>query len=150
MQDMRANIVRTQKAMKQMRDLLLESADTEISDSLHDTIEKLIRQNRRVNYRVAPPATLVALIRFDDGVAAQVVEISRTHVSYRTTRPDPPQVGHRVSAVLSLSGPEIPITGKVLRVINGRVDIELDPMVDEYVAQLEGYLTRVQMLDFLV
>jgi len=42
------------------------------------------------------------------------------------------------------------MTGVVLRVVEGRVDIELDLMVDEYVNILEGYLTRVQMLDFLV
>lgn len=150
LQDMRANIVRTQKAMKEMRELVLESADTEISAPLHDTIEQLIRQNRRANYRVAPPASLVALLRFDQGVAAQVVEISRTHLSFRNPPGAEPGAGERIVAVLSLSGPEIPVSGRILRVLNGRVDVELDPMLDDYIATLEGYLTRVQMLDFLV
>lgn len=149
LQDMRRNIVHTQKAMKEMRELLLESADTAISDTLHDSIEQQIQRNRRVNYRVAPPASLVSMVRFDDGVAAQVVEISRTHLSFRSPT-SPPAAGTRLSAVLSMSGPEIPISGVVLRVVQGRVDVELDPMVDEFAAALEGYLTRVQMLDFLV
>ncbi len=150
LQDMRSNIVRTQKAMKEMRELVLESADTEISAPLHDTIEQLIQRNRRVNYRVAPPASLVSLLRFDQGVAAQVVEISRTHLSFRNPPGAEASADERIVAVLSLSGPEIPVSGRILRVINGRVDVALDPMLDEYIAVLEGYLTRVQMLDFLV
>jgi len=148
MQDMRGNIVRTQKAMKQMRDLLLESQDTVISGPLHDTIEGLIRQNRRVNYRVEPPSALPAEVRFDDGSLAPVVQISRTHVSFGSSTP--PQAGSRISAVLCLGGPEIPMSGMVLRTIGERVDVELDLLIDEYAAGLEGYLTRVQMLDFLV
>ncbi len=150
LQDMRRNIVRTQRAMKKMRDLLLESQDTVISDPLHATIEALITQNRRVNYRVEPPSSMAALVRFDDGSDAPVTQISRTHVSYRLDGAAAPADGDRVSAVLRLRGPEIPMTGVVLRVVEGRVDLELDLMVDEYVNILEGYLTRVQMLDFLV
>jgi CRP-like cAMP-binding protein len=148
--DMRANIVATQKAMKQMRELLLESQDTVISQPLHDTIEALIHRNRRANYRVEPPASMVALLRFDDGTAAQVMEISRTHVSYRNTLDAPVLPSSRITAVLMMNGPEIPISGVVLRTVGTRVDVELDLMLDEYAAALEGYLTRMQMLDFLV
>lgn len=148
LQDMRANIVRTQKAMKQMRDLLLESQDTVVSAPLHDTIESLINRNRRVNYRVEPPAALPAVVRFDDGVTAPVVQISRTHVSFPLAAR--PAAGSRISAVLGLGGPEIPISGVVLRTVGDRIDVELDLLIDEFAAALEGYLTRVQMLDFLV
>jgi len=148
--DMRQNIIRTQKAMKRMRDFLLESQDTVVSSPIHEIIEGLIRQNRRVNYRVAPPPTLPAQWRFDDGGEALVVEVSRTHISFTSERREAPPAGERVSAVLALSGPEIPVSGKVLRTIARRVDVELDLLIDEYAAALEGYLTRVQMLDFLV
>jgi CRP-like cAMP-binding protein len=149
LQDMRANIVRTQKAMKQMRDLLLDSQDTVVSAPLHDTIESLIRQNRRVNYRVEPPTALPAEVRLDDGSTAPVVQISRTHISFSSATAGV-KAGSRLSAVLCLSGPEIPMSGQVLRTIGDRVDVELDLLIDEYAAGLEGYLTRVQMLDFLV
>ncbi|MBK8480575.1 MAG: cyclic nucleotide-binding domain-containing protein [Proteobacteria bacterium] len=148
--DMRENIIRTQKAMKRMRDFLLESQDTVVSSPIHEIIEGLIRQNRRVNYRVAPPPTLMAQWRFDDGGEAPIVEVSRTHISYTREPGDALAPGARISAVLALSGPEIPVSGKVLRTIGRRVDVELDLLIDEYAATLEGYLTRVQMLDFLV
>jgi len=150
LQDMRQNIIRTQKAMKRMRDLLLESQDTVISESLHNTIEDLIKQNRRVNYRVEPPLALPATVRFDDGSEAGVVEISRTHVAFRVDSSTPLDDANRVSAVLRMSGPEIPMTGKIVRTQDDRVVIQLDLLLDDYAAALEGYLTRVQMLDFLV
>jgi CRP/FNR family cyclic AMP-dependent transcriptional regulator len=147
--DMRSNLIRTQKAMKKMRDFLLESVDTEISETLHEMLDGLIKRNRRVNYRVEPPLALTATVHFEQGGdELSVVEISRTHFSFQ--RATPPAVGDRVSAVLNLSGPEFPVSGSVLRVIDGRVDVKFDMMIDEYVTLLEGYLTRVQMLDFLV
>jgi CRP/FNR family cyclic AMP-dependent transcriptional regulator len=148
--DMRGNIIRTQKSMKKMRDFLLDSEDTSVSKPIHEVLEGLIRQNRRVNYRVGPPQTLAASVRTDDGFQASVVQISRTHVSFRLDQGDLPKADSRTSGVLQLSGPEIPISGKVLRTIERRVDLEFDLLIDEYAAILEGYLTRVQMLDFLV
>lgn len=148
--DMRHNLVRTQKAMKRMRDFLLESQDTVVSKPMHEILEGLIRQNRRANYRVTPPPALTADWRQDDGGKLPVVEISRTHVSLRLDQGELPAAGSRVSAVLCLSGPEIPVSGKVLRTIQRRIDIELDLLLDDYAETLEGYLTRIQMLDFLV
>lgn len=147
--DMRSNLIRTQKAMKQMRDFLLESPDTVVSSPLHATLEKLIKRNRRVNYRVCPPEALAAFVRLDDRSEAAVVQVSRTHVSFRPGD-EFPSSEKRFSGVLSLSGPEIPISGHVLRVIKGRVDLELDLLLDEYSTVLESYLTRIQMLDYLV
>jgi hypothetical protein len=37
----------------------------------------------------------------------------------------------------------------VLRVAGERVTIELDLLIEEFSAMLEGYLTRVQLLDIL-
>jgi CRP/FNR family cyclic AMP-dependent transcriptional regulator len=147
LQDMRANIIHTQKAMKRMRDFLWNSKDTEVSSPLHDVIEDLIRRNRRVNYRVTPPAVLAATLRLDDGTEAPVTQISRTEITVTGTGG---AEGQRISGVLHLSGPEIPVSGKISEVNDGRIEIQLDLLLDEYAASLEKYLTRIQLLDFLV
>jgi len=150
LEDMRHNLIRTQKAMKKMRDFLEESDDTVVSKPMHEMLEGLIRQNRRVNYRVEPPPMLAASLRLDDHSKSSVSQISRTHLSFNLDDGQLPQPDARISGVLWLSGPEIPVSGKVLRTIERRVDLELDLLLDEYAALLEGYLTRIQMLDFLV
>jgi len=148
--DMKGNIIRTQKAMKRMRDLVLESAEAPISEPLHDQLDRLILTNRRVNYRVRPPDALPAELRSDDQSLHGVSQVSRTHLSFEYGTGELPAEGSRWTGVLCLCGPEIPISGAVLRTIDRRVDLELDLLIDEYVAVLEGYLTRVQMLDFMV
>ena len=149
LEDMRRNIIRTQKAMKQMRDFVLESQDTAISETLHNQLEELIRHNRRINYRVEPPEGHPASLHFDSGAQALVMEISRTHLSYRKLD-EPLPDGTRQTAVLNLSGPEIPVSGTVLRTIEDRVDLELDLLLDEYGSPLDGYLTRLQLLDIML
>jgi CRP/FNR family transcriptional regulator, cyclic AMP receptor protein len=148
--DMRHNIVRTQKAMKRMRDLLLESPETPLSEALHGNLEQLIQNNRRVNYRLEPPTPLPARVRLDNGSTLPVVQISRTHLRYQQEEGQLPGSASSWSGVLWLSGPEIPLSGKVLRTIGPLVDIELDLLFEDYGAILDGYLTRVQMLDFMV
>ena len=95
------------------------------------------------------PEDLKVNVRLDDGSKALVVEISRTHVSFVPSKQAPSSEDH-FSGVLSLSGPEIPISGRVLRVIEGRVDMELDLLLEEYSGSLESYLNRIQLLDYLV
>jgi len=146
MSDMRKNLVRTQKELKRLRELVLETAETPLSAPVHDTLDRLISHNRRVNYRVEPPAALPVQLRLD-GATFPVSDISRTHVSLGSSSLDE---GAWVTGVLDLAGTEIPISGKVHRVEDGRVTIELDLLIDEYVAALEGYLTRAQLLDVLV
>ena len=148
--DMRTNIIRTQKAMKAMRDKVLDSEDSPLAENLHNTLEEMIRYNRRVNYRVQPPESLAAYIRLDGGAMADVVQISRTHLSFSMDDQELPKVGTTWSGVLLLSGPEIPISGKVLRTVGLRVDLELDLLMEEYSQTLDGYLTRVQMTNFMV
>ena len=148
--DMRHNIVRTQKAMKQMRDLLLESPETPVSEALHGNLEQLIQNNRRVNYRLEPPPTLPARVRLDNGSTLPVAQISRTHLRYQQDEGQLPATAATWSGVLWLSGPEIPVSGKVLRTIGPLIDVELDLLFEDYGAILDGYLTRVQMLDFMV
>jgi CRP/FNR family transcriptional regulator, cyclic AMP receptor protein len=154
--DMRSNLVRTQKSLKQLRELVLETAETPLSAPVHDTLERLIVHNRRVNYRVEPPPALASSVRVDAG-KAPINELSRTHVTMDwpgTNGSAAPKVGEWTSGVAELAGAEIPISGKVIRVVDvaskRRVTIELDLLIDDYVAVLEGYLTRVQLLDILV
>ncbi|MDX2087520.1 MAG: cyclic nucleotide-binding domain-containing protein [Kofleriaceae bacterium] len=147
MADMRQNIMRTQKALKQMRELVLETIETPISSPIHDTLETLITHNRRVNYRVEPPAALPVALRLPSG-ESKVLDISRTHIS--AVLPQPPAEGAWLTGVLVLPGSELPISGKVHRIAGNRVTIELDLLIDEYAAALEGYLTRAQLLDVLV
>ena len=146
LQDMRRNLIATQKAMKKLRGFLIESQDTVVSQTVHQALDELIAQNRRVNYRVAPPATLPAALRIE-GVAYVVTQISRTHVSFTGGATFEADV--RFSGVLHLDGPEVLISGRVLRCTGNRVDVELDLLIDEYSKILESYLTQVQMLDLL-
>jgi CRP/FNR family transcriptional regulator, cyclic AMP receptor protein len=149
--DMRGNLMRTQKELKRLRELVLDSAETPLSAPVHDTLDKLITHNRRVNYRVEPPAALAASVRFDTG-NAPVADVSRTHVT--VTLPidgsiEAPAVGVWLSGVANLAGTEIPISGRVHRTNGKKLTLELDLMIDEFAAALEGYLTRAQLLDIL-
>jgi CRP/FNR family transcriptional regulator, cyclic AMP receptor protein len=149
--DMRGNLMRTQKELKRLRELVLDSAETPISAPVHDTLDKLITHNRRVNYRVEPPAALAASVRFDTGSAA-VADVSRTHVTVTLPADGSiaaPAVGSWMSGVANLAGTEIPISGRVHRANGTKLTLELDLMIDEFVAALEGYLTRAQLLDIL-
>src|SRR5262249_32426869 len=73
--DMRANIVRTQKRMKQLRELVLSSPETAISQPVCEGLEDLIEHNRRAHYRVSPTAAHPASARLGDR-AVRVVELS--------------------------------------------------------------------------
>ncbi len=147
MADMRANLIGTQKELKRLRELVLEAVETPISAPVHDTLDKLITHNRRVNYRGEPPPALAAHCRFEK-TQAPIADISRTHITVHLAN-DPPAVGSWVSGVAHLANTEIPISGRVHRTQGHKMTIELDLMIDEYAAALEGYLTRAQLLDIL-
>ncbi len=149
--DMRQNLMRTQKELKRLRELVLEANETEISVPVHDTLDKLITHNRRVNYRAEPPKQLPAYLKFDFG-SAPVADLSRTHVAVHEIRfgEMPPAVDTWLTSVLHLAGTEITISGRVSHVQGNRMTIELDLLMDEYASALEGYLTRAQLLDVLV
>jgi hypothetical protein len=146
MGDMRKNLIGTQKELKKMRELVLETVETPLSAPLHETLERLITHNRRVNYRVEPPLALAAHVRLDDG-NAKVLDISRTHVTVELAKPL--ATGTWMSGVLHLAGTEMLISGRIHRAGSDRMTIELDLLIDEFAAVLEGYLTRVQLLDIL-
>jgi CRP-like cAMP-binding protein len=145
--DMRRNLITTQKELKKLRELVLDTAENELSAPVHDTLDKLITTNRRVNYRVEPPTALPVGLRVEDGTA-KVLDISRTHVS-ATLTPTPAE-GAWMTGVLRLADTDIPISGRVHRVQGAKATIELDLLIEEFAATLEGYLTRAQLLDVLV
>src|SRR5206468_6998205 len=86
--DMRSNLIATQKELKRLRELVLETVETPLSAPVHDTLDKLITHNRRVNYRVEPPPALAATVRFDFG-SAPIADISRTHITVNRTGTPP-------------------------------------------------------------
>lgn len=147
MADMRQNLMRTQKELKRLRELVLETVETPLSAQVHDTLDRLIALNRRVNYGVEPPPALAVKLRLDAG-RYDVVSISRTHVTVRA--PQPLAVDTWSSGVLDLAGTEIPISGTVVRSGEGRFTLAVDLMIDELAKIFEHYLTRVQLLDVLV
>lgn len=148
--DMRQNVIRTQKEHKRLRELLDESPETAVSAPLYEALDHMIHTNRRVNYRVSPPPTAPARMHLDAGVA-DVIELSRTHVTVRwPDRKKPAQEAAWYAGVLEIPGAEMPVSGKIIRANEARTTFELDPMIDPLASQLEGYLTRVQLLDILV
>ncbi|MEZ4367324.1 MAG: cyclic nucleotide-binding domain-containing protein [Kofleriaceae bacterium] len=148
MGELRGTVIRTQKALKHLRELVLEAPETPLSRPVHDAVEALVSTNRRVNYRVQPPAALASRLRVDAGTFA-VTELSRSHLT-ATWRGLPPKVGDWLAGVAELAGTEVPVSGKVHRVDGGKVTLELDLLIEEFAVALEGYLTRVQLLDVLV
>jgi CRP-like cAMP-binding protein len=148
MADMRQNLIRTQKELKRLRELVLDTVETPLSAPVHDTLDQLIANNRRVGYRVEPPPALAARFRTDSGTA-EVASLSRTQLTLRSPAPLPAEATW-CSGVLELAGAEIPASGNIVRAADDRVAIVLDLLIDANAAILEGYLTRVQLLDILV
>jgi CRP/FNR family cyclic AMP-dependent transcriptional regulator len=148
MSDMRQNLIKTQKELKRLRELVLDTVETPLSAPVHDTLDQLISHNRRVGYRVEPPPALAAKLRLDGGIAP-VTSLSRSQL---VLAPDPPLPAGATwcSGVLDLAGTEIPVSGTVMRGGDDRITVVLDLLIDANAAILEGYLTRVQLLDILV
>ncbi len=148
--DMRTNIIRTQKAMKTMRELVLESPETETSKPLFETLDGLIDNNRRANYRVTPPASFSAHVRRDDGSILTVLEVSEGYLKLAGATKDVVRDPKDWTGVLVTPTAEILLSGAVHREGEGGVVMKLDPMIEEYKRTLDDYVTRVQLLDFVV
>jgi CRP-like cAMP-binding protein len=148
--EMRSNIIRTQKAMKKMRELVLESPETEISKPLFETLDGLVDNNRRANYRVAPPAAFPAHVRLDDNRVLRVMELSEGYVKVEGTLETVRRGSKDWTAVLVMPTAEILVSGGVQREGEGGVVMKLDTMIDDYTKTLADYVTRVQLLDFVV
>ena len=148
MEEMRDNLVRTQKAMKKLRDLVLEAEETPLSKAVFETLEDLIEHNRRAHYLVEPAPTLQATVRLDDGVVVAVRALSNDLLRLARSAGAPAKGSHW-SGVLVLPGREIPVSGTI-ESLDETVLVKLDLLIDEYAVALADYLTRVQMLDFVV
>jgi len=131
------------------RQAVLESEETPLSKELAETLEDLIEHNRRIHYMAGPTRTLASTVRLDGGAIVPVLEISGTLL--RIGKSDAvPAVGREWSGVLVTPGGEVPVSGKVEADGGDGVLIRLDLLIEQYAAVLRDYLTRVQMLDFVV
>ena len=146
-EEMRHNLIRTQKAMKKMLELVLESDETPLSKTLCETLEDLIEHNRRVHYLVDPTSTLTGWVRLDAGATVPVRELSDSLLRIAGT---PAKAGTEWSGVLITPAGEVPVSGKVEASDGAETLIRLDLLIDQYASVLRDYLTRVQMLDFVV
>jgi CRP/FNR family transcriptional regulator, cyclic AMP receptor protein len=148
LEDMRKNLVRTQKAMKALRDEVLEMPETPVSKAVVDRLDDLIETNRRGHYRVAPRHALATKVRLDDGRLVPVSEMSDGVLCVEGALPA--KTGESFSAVLVLPSRELPISGKVAHQDGDGATVKLDLFIPEYEQALGEHLTRVQMLDFVV
>ena len=145
--EMRARIIATQKDMKEVREVVLGALETPISGPVDDFLETNIRRNRRVNYTIVPPKQHPASVRTRSGASHDVWAISRTHLLVPAAASS--DAGDGFQGVLVLPDVEIPIDGTP-RPDGDSVHVELGHMIDEYIAHLEDYLTRAQILDVVV
>ncbi len=146
--EVRANLIRTQKAMKRLLELVLDSEETPLSKVICATLEELIEKNRRSHYLVEPAHTLKSAVRLDSGELVSVLELSDGWLRLAGL-PDAVKGAHW-SGVLVLPAREIPVSGTIDAVSERGALVKLDLLIDEYASVLQDYLTRLQMLDFVV
>jgi len=147
--DMRANLIRTQKRMKALRELVLAARETEISKPVFEALDELIEHNRRAHYRVTPAPALPASVRMDDGSTVRLLELSEGFLKLDLHATAWPK-GAEWTGVLCLPSGEIMVSGRVLRAGNDGVVMQLDLLIDAYKAAMFDYITRLQMLDFVI
>lgn len=145
--EMRSRIIATQRDMKGLHTHVLDSPETPISGQVDDFLETNIGRNRRVNYTITPPRALRAEVRTRGGQTHKVWAISRTNILLPAAAVA--TGAESFEGVLVLPDGEIPVDGTPRHDGDG-VHIELSLLIDDYVAQLEDYLTRSQILDVVV
>lgn len=149
--DMRKNLIRTQKTMKELRELILSAEETPLSQPVCEKLDDLIEKNRRAHYRVSPleshPASL-HMQNGSNGARVAIVELSQGFLKLHSdAKLDP---GHEVVGVLTLPRGEIPVSGRVERTGTDGVLVKLDLLIDDYATSLSRYIVELQMLDFVV
>ena len=150
LEEMRTNIIRTQKAMKRMRDLILETKETTLSETIHDTLQDLIGRNRKSNYVVTPARSLPIEARLGDGTSVTVLRLSAVWLVVTQNPSRESIVGEHWTGVLQIGDTEFPVSGNVTEADSASVVIELDLLIEEYADLLGDYLTRIQMLDIVI
>lgn len=148
--EMRANIIRTQKAMKKMRETVLAAPETEISKPLFESLDQLIDNNRRANYRVSPTPGFPAQVRLDNKHLARVVEVSEGYLKIEGKTSDLTADPSYWAGVLVMPTAEILVSGTIVREDGTGVVVKLDTLVDEFKAKLDDYSVRLQLLDYVV
>jgi len=148
--EMRINLIRTQKAMKQMRETVLAAPETEISKSLFESLDQLIDNNRRANYRVSPTAGFPAQVKLENGHLARVLEVSEGYLKVEGKTSDLTADPSYWAGVLVMPTTEILVSGTIVREGEGGVVVKLDTLVDEFKTKLDDYAVRLQLLDFVV
>jgi CRP-like cAMP-binding protein len=148
-EEMRSNLVRTQKAMKRLLDRVLEAEESPLSKEICESLEELIEHNRRSHYLVVPARVLPSHVRLDTGSVVPVVELSDGLLRIPGAA-QVPGVSSRWSGVLVTSSGEIPVSGTVISDDPNGALIKLDSLIDAYSDILRDYLTRVQLHDFVV
>ena len=155
--EVRANLIRTQKGMKR----LLEPGARERGDARSPGPSA--RPSRSSSSTTgasttwsSPRSTLTSWVRLDGGATVPVREISDSLLRLAAPPAPPdrvppgPAAGTEWSGVLITPGGEVPVSGKVEQPTRDGALIKLDLFIDQYAAVLRDYLTRVQMLDFVV
>ncbi len=150
MEEMRANLIRTQKAMKSLREIVLSSAETEISKPVCEALDDLIEHNRRSHYRVSPVPAFPAHVRIEDATPIRVIDLSDGYVKLDTAASKLTKDRAHWVGVLVMPLGEILLSGSIERDGPDGVVVKLDVMIDSYKAMLEDYVTRLQMLDYVV
>jgi CRP/FNR family transcriptional regulator, cyclic AMP receptor protein len=150
LEEMRSNLIRTQKAMKQMRETVLAASETEISKPLFESLDQLIDNNRRANYRVSPTAGYASQVRLDNGHLAKVLEVSEGYLKIEGKTADLTKDPSYWAGVLVMPTSEILVSGTILREDASGVVVKLDTLVDEFKAKLDDYGVRLQLLDYVV
>ena len=148
--EMRSNIIRTQKAMKAMRETVLAAQETEISKSLFESLDNLIDNNRRTNYRVSPTAGFPADVKLENGHLARVLEVSEGYLKVEGKTSDLTADPSYWAGVLVMPTSEILVSGTVVREDPTGVVVKLDTLVDEFKGKLDDYSVCLQLLDFVV
>jgi CRP-like cAMP-binding protein len=146
----RENLIRTQKAMKQLRELVLQSPETELSKPVFEALDENIEKNRRVHYRVSPTTTYPAEVRLDDGAKLAVIEVSDGFLKLAGKADRLTKDRSYWAGVLALPMGEILVSGRIEREAKDGVVVKLDTLVDEHKQKLDDYTTQLQLLDYVV
>jgi CRP-like cAMP-binding protein len=148
LEEMRKNLMTTQKSLKRMREALLEGDDTPLHKQLFDEIEALIEQNKKGRYLVQPAEAIPTQVRLDHAGVVDVKSLSKDFIYLPAQAAV--KAGAHWSGVLILPERELAVSGTVESVNSDGVAIRLDLLIDESTRALEDHLTRLQMLDVVL
>jgi len=148
--EMRENIINTQKAMKRMREALLESEDSPLHAALYEQLDALIEQNRKVHYLVEPSRLVPTYLKLDDGSMSRVTAISSEWLYFE--RPWGFSLADHAdfSGVLRLADQEVAVSGTIDHSSPTEVCVFLDELIPDYAAKLADHLTKAQVLDIVL